>query len=180
MKPSAARQASNRGAANTTALPPLLDRGIARALAATVTADNRLAFARSLTFAAAAAYAASLHPSRGPLAPPERLVPLSAEAASAAAQLGSGLAGIPAAEAAYLLGCIYTSALPADFRADHGVFYTPPEIVRHTLDMAERAGTDWRHARCLDPSAGGGGFIIEMIGRIRTALAGTDPVLVLS
>ncbi len=71
-------------------------------------------------------------------------------------QLGAGLAGIPADEAVYLLGCIYTSALPADFRAAHGVFYTPPTIVRQTLDMAERAGTDWRHVRCLDPSAGGG------------------------
>jgi adenine-specific DNA-methyltransferase len=95
-------------------------------------------------------------------------------------QLGGGLAGIPASEAAYLLGCIYTSALPADFRASHGVFYTPPEIVRHTTDMAERAGIDWRQAHCLDPAAGGGAFIIEMIRRIRAALAGTDPALVLS
>jgi len=183
MRRSAARQGSARGAV-ATAVAPLLDRGIARALAAAVTGDgeNRLAFARSLTYAAAVAYAASLHPTRGLLPAPADLglIPLNHEAECAALQLGAGLAGIPAMEAAYLLGCIYTSALPADFRADHGVFYTPPEIVRHTLDMAERAGTDWRHARCLDPSAGGGAFIVEMIRRIRMALAGTDPALVLS
>ena len=108
------------------------------------------------------------------------MISLTAEAEAAASQLGGGLASFVPAEALYLLGCIYTSALPADFRADHGVFYTPPEIVRHTLDMAERAGTDWRHARCLDPSAGGGAFLVEMIRRIRIALAGTDPALVLS
>jgi adenine-specific DNA-methyltransferase len=173
------RQESTQAA---TAVVPLLDRGVARTLAAAVTAENRLVFARSLTFAAASAYAASLHPAGGPLAPPDDLglVPLGREADGVAMQLGAGLAGIPAAEAAYLLGCIYTSVLPADFRAAHGVFYTPPEIVRRTLDMAERAGTDWRHARCLDPSAGGGAFIIEMIRRIRMGLAGTDPALVLS
>jgi adenine-specific DNA-methyltransferase len=181
MRQSAVRTASARGAATIT-VAPLLDRGVARALAAAATGENRLALARSLTFTAAAAYAASLHPARIPPQVPDDigLVPLNPEAAGVAMQLGAGLAGIPAGEAAYLLGCIYTSALPADFRAAHGVFYTPPEIVRHVLDMAERAGTDWRGARCLDPSAGGGAFVIEMIRRIRAALAGTEPALVLS
>ncbi len=181
MRHSAARTASTRTAA-TASVTPLLDRGVARALAAAVTGENRLALARSLTVTAATAYAASLHPARIPPQVPDDvgLASLDAEAHSVATQLGAGLAGIPAGEAAYLLGCIYTSALPADFRAAHGVFYTPPEIVRHVLDMAERAGTDWRGARCLDPSAGGGAFVIEMIQRIRTALAGTDPALVLS
>ncbi len=180
MRRRSADQASAPGAA--AAVAPLLDRGVARALAAAVTGENRLAFARSLTFNAAAAYAASLRPARIPLPASDGLglIPLAREAESTAMQLGSGLAGIPAPEAAYLLGCIYTCVLPADFRAAHGVFYTPPEIVRHTLDMAGRAGTDWRHARCLDPSAGGGAFVIEMITRIRDALGGTDPALVLS
>ena len=180
MRRRSADQESAPGAA--AAVAPVLARGVARALAAAVTGENRLAFARSLTFNAAAAYAASLRPARIPLPASDGLglIPLAREAESTAMQLGSGLAGIPAPEAAYLLGCIYTCVLPADFRAAHGVFYTPPEIVRHTLDMAERAGIDWRHARCLDPSAGGGAFVIEMITRIRDALGGTDPALVLS
>lgn len=179
MRQSAVRKASARNAVPTA---PLLDRTIARALAASISDGNRLAFARSLTFATTAAYAASLGPPRDvlPASNDLSLIPLSGEAASAATQLGAGLAGIPAAEAAYLLGCIYTSVLPGEFRATHGVFYTPPEIVRHTLDMAERAGTDWRYARCLDPSAGGGAFIIETMRRIRAELAGTDPALILS
>ena len=77
-----------------------------------------------------------------------------------------------------MLGCVYIKALPPDFRASHGVFYTPPEIVRHTLDMAERAGIDWRRARCLDPSAGGGAFN-EIIRRIRDNLA-APPAFILS
>ena len=164
-----------------TASAQLLDRALTRALAAAVAQEHRLAFARSLTFAAVAAYAASLYPTAAPLPLPDelRLTPLPAQANRIATELGAGLAGIPPAEAASLLGAIYTSALPGDFRAAHGVFYTPPEIVRLTLDMAERAGTDWRTARCLDPSAGGGAFLIGMIRRLRAALPGTEPALLL-
>ena len=180
MRRPAARQEGTREAP-ATAVAPLLDRSVARALAAAVSGKNRLAFARSFTFTAAAAYAASLHPAR--ISPPTPndldLYSLNREAEGIAMQLGAGLAGIPTGEAAYLLGCIYTSALPDDFRASRGVFYTPPEIVRHTLDMAERAGIDWQHTRCLDPSAGGGAFVIEMIRRVRATLAGADPALVL-
>ena len=124
MRRPAVRQESAQGA--VTALAPLLDRSIARDLAGAVAGENRLAFARSFTFRVAAAYAASLHPARNPLPMPDGLDlgPLSREAEAAAMQLGGGLAGIPAAEAAYLLGCIYTSALPADFRAAM-VFSTP-------------------------------------------------------
>lgn len=167
--------------AATTAVPAL-DRSVARALASAIGEKNRLAFARSFTFAAAHAYAAALDANVPGLELPHDvlLIPLDTAAADAARQFGTALAGLTPAEAVYLLGCIYTSALPSEFRADHGVFYTPPEIVRHTLDMAERAGTDWRHARCLDPSAGGGAFLVEIIRRIRDALPGTDPALILS
>lgn len=164
-----------------TASGQLLDRALTRALAADVAQEHRLAFARSLTFVAAASYAASLYPTTAPLPLPDelRLTPLPPQANRIATELGAGLAGIPPAEAASLLGAIYTSTLPADFRAAHGVFYTPPEIVRLTLDMAERAGVNWRTARCLDPSAGGGAFLIGMIRRLRMALSGTEPALLL-
>jgi adenine-specific DNA-methyltransferase len=175
------RRPATREGAPAAATAPLLDRSIARDLAGMVGREHRLGFARAFTFRVATAYAASLRPAGALPRLPGRpdFAPLSGEADGAALQLGAGLAGIPAAEAAYLLGSIYTSVLPADFRAAHGVFYTPPEIVRHTLDMAERGGIDWRHARCLDPSAGGGAFIVEMIRRIAAALPGTDPALLL-
>ena len=179
-----AQPASRRKARETavTVVSPPLDRSVARTFATAISGENRLAFARSFTFATACAYAAALDGDRPTLAAPQDvpLIPLGAAAMDAATQFGAALVGKMPAEAAYLLGCIYTSALPSEFRAKYGVFYTPPEIVRHTLDMAERSGTDWRHARCLDPSAGGGAFLVEMIRRIRKALAGTDPAFILS
>ena len=181
----AAQQEVQEAAATAaaTVVTSALDHSVARALATAVGDENRLAFARSFTFAAACAYAAALDGNLPSLEVPPAaiaLIPLGTAAAAAAAQFGAVLVRATPAEAVYLLGCIYTSALPSDFRADHGVFYTPPEIVQHTLDMAERAGTDWRRARCLDPSVGGGAFLVEMIQRIRDALADTDPTLILS
>jgi len=161
---------------------PALDHSVARLLATTVADGNRLSFARSFTLAAARAYGAALGLQSAVDDGPRdiALIPLGAPAADAAAEFGAALNRLTAADAVYLLGCVYMSALPPEFRASHGVFYTPPEIVRHTLDMAERAGVDWRHVRCLDPSAGGGAFVIEMIRRIRISLAGTEPALILS
>lgn len=172
----------HEAARTTTSTTPVLDRNIVRTLAAAVANEHRLTFARSFTFSAARAYAARLGPGRSILRAPENvgLISLHTEAEAAAHRLGASLASFATAEAIYLLGCIYTSVLPADFRACHGVFYTPPEIVRRTLDMASAAGTNWRRARCLDPCAGGGAFIVEIIRRIRLALVGTDPALVLT
>jgi len=158
-----------------------LDHNVARAHAASTTDENRLAFARSFTFAAAQAYAATQQPSVSPLTAPDNLglTLLSSDAHGAAIRLGSSLAGLQPQEAAYLLGRSYTNALPEDFRSQNGIYYTPPEIVKQALNMAERAGTDWKRARCLDPSAGGGAFLVEMVQRIRDALDGTTPALIL-
>jgi adenine-specific DNA-methyltransferase len=158
------------------------DRRLARDLAAGVAVEHRLGFARGFAFAAVQAYvaAAPAAPRLPPLPDGLALVPLHDAAVLAASRFAAGLVGLGVAEAVYRLGSLYTGVLPADFRAAHGVFYTPPEIVRATLDMAERAGTDWRQARCLDPSAGGGGFLVEIIRRIRSSLGKTEPALVLS
>ncbi len=163
-------------------LIPALDRAVARSLAENIAEKHRLEFARSFAAATVRAYCASL---AAPATPAEfpgdfRNVTLGPEALQAAAELGKAFVPLPTAEAVYLLGCIYTSALPADFRAAHGIFYTPPEAVRHTLDMAERDGVDFARARCLDPSAGGGAFVVELIARLRITLEGIEPALVLS
>lgn len=159
-----------------------IDRTLARALAENCATDQRLAFARSFTYATARTLCASLAPAATfpELSRSVPLLPLTAQAKRAADDLGASIARAPRAEAIYMLGCIYTSTLPAEFRARHGIFYTPPEAARHTLDMAERAGVDFKRARCLDPSAGGGAFLVELLNRLRAALAGTDPALVLS
>lgn len=168
--------------ANRAAIAPLLDRAAARSLARNVSEKQRLAFSRAFTFATVRAFcASSAQRITLPELPPDLpFIGLDAEATKVAVDLGTALARAPVSDAIYMLGCTYTSALPSDFRASRGIFYTPPEAVRHTLDMAERAGADLRRARCLDPSAGGGAFLVELIGRIRAALDGTDPAFILS
>src|SRR6185437_10887869 len=79
------------------AVPPLLDRNVARALADTLSGENRLAFVRILTFSAATAYAASLPPAQRlfPSADDLRLVTVRSEVKSVAMQLGAGLSVVP-------------------------------------------------------------------------------------
>ena len=61
--------------------------------------------------------------------------------------------------AAYLIGTTYTVMLPEEYRGQYGVFYTPPSLASRLLDLSEKAGTNWRTARILDPACGGGAFL---------------------
>ena len=90
-----------------------------------------------------------------------------------------GVAAISDAETIDLLGAVYTSTLPNDYRAEHGIFYTPPALIGHLLDMATAAGMDWRTARVLDPACGGGGFLAAAALRMIAALDDIEPVLML-
>lgn len=107
------------------------------------------------------------------------LAPLKGEAEANAEELGATLAKEEMAALTYSLGAIYTSALPASYRATHGVFYTPPEIVEHLLQMAEHAGVDWSTARVLDPACGGGAFLVAVAKRMIAALRGTESAIAL-
>lgn len=156
-----------------------LRRDEVRALAGAVAADHRQGFAQALALATAAELAAVVGMKLPPMFPGLAPPPLGDDARSLAARLGAALAVHRAEDAASLLGTLYTGTLPPEVRARLGVFYTPPAIVSHMLDMAEAAGVDWATARCLDPSAGGGAFVVGMIGRIRRALEGTAPAIVL-
>ena len=125
-RPSARRDGAREAAA--TIAPLAIDHSVARALATAVSDENRPAFARSFTFAAACAYAAALDCNLPELAAPADvvLVRLGAPAADAATLFGAApVRALPAA-AVYLLGCIYTSTLTADFRADRGVLSLAP------------------------------------------------------
>lgn len=159
--------------------PPPLRREEVRALAGRVAADHRHGFAQALAHRTAAELAGALGMGLPPLPAGLSPLPLGGDAQALAGRLGAALAAHPPQDAASLLGALYSGTLPPDVRARLGIFYTPPPIVAHMLDMAEAAGVDWRQARCLDPSAGGGAFVAGMIGRIRRALAGTAPALVL-
>ncbi len=105
------------------------------------------------------------------------LAELSPATAADAAAFGRDLAPLPVAEAVAALGRLYTQALPAAHRTQHGIFYTPPALVRRLLDQAEHAGHDWRTGRAIDPSCGGGAFLVEAAARTLAAMAGTEPAI---
>jgi adenine-specific DNA-methyltransferase len=100
--------------------------------------------------------------------------------AADAASFGRDLARLPVPEAVAALGRLYAQALPPAHRAEHGVFYTPPALVSRLLDSAERAGHDWRAGRVLDPSCGGGAFLVDAAARMLAAMEGTEPAIALA
>lgn len=102
---------------------------------------------------------------------------LSAFVVADARALGKDFAVLPAGEASAAIDRLYTQALPAEHRAKHGIFYTPPALVRGMLDQAKGAGHDRRTGRVNDPSCGGGAFVAEAAFRIVAALADAGPAI---
>jgi len=147
-------------------------------LAADLAQDHRLGFARSFTQVVVAACqgARGLSETR-----PDNieLGLLSTEAAIAAENLGGAAAAMRPNQAAYFIGTIYTAALPDAYRAAHGIFYTPPDLLEHLLVMAEEAGVVWSDCRTLDPACGGGAFLVAVALRMQAALEGIDPAFIL-
>lgn len=93
---------------------------------------------------------------------------------------GHNLARLPVAEASAALGRLYTQALPPAHKARHGTFYTPSSLVCRLLDRAERAGHAWGQGHVIDPSCGGGAFMVEAASRMMAALSGADPAIVIA
>ncbi|MBI2497942.1 MAG: Eco57I restriction-modification methylase domain-containing protein [Opitutae bacterium] len=132
--------------------------------------SRQLGFARAVTQAVVSAYWAKLCAARG-VSLPLRLSPvptsqlkdeqldLYAEACSALEQEG----------AFFQIGEFYTAILPSDYRSRHGIYYTPPALVKRLLDLLEDQGVDWARARVLDPACGGAAFAAYLAQRILTA-----------
>lgn len=159
---------------------PTVDRDIGRALSYQLAEQHRLAFAQSFTFAVIQAYHEfSVLPHT--LARPDGIefLSLSSEASAAAKRLGHVLGRLEPRFAAHLAGRIYTTALPDSYRAAHGIFYTPPQLVDRLLLMAEAASVDWSTACVLDPACGGGAFLLPIALRMATALRQSDPAFIL-
>jgi adenine-specific DNA-methyltransferase len=93
---------------------------------------------------------------------------------------GRDLARLPLPEAVAAIGRLYTQALPPTHRTKYGVFYTSPALVRRLLNKAEAAGHDWRAGRAIDPSCGGGAFLVEAAGRMLAAMNGVEPAIALA
>ena len=156
-----------------------LDRQLARLLSTQLASDTRLRFARALTAAVVGGIMADkgLQPRALPVDLPP--LPLDAAAMAMAERMAQGILAGADAEIAGLLGAVYTSALPDEYRAQHGIFYMPSALIEHLLDMAAGAGTSWGTARVLDPACGGGGFLVAAAVRMAEALADAEPALVL-
>ena len=172
------RREAGRAVAAPTSIE--IDQNIARILSERVAENNRLAFARNFAYAAVNACwnARGVRASLGYIED-EPIPVLSSEATVAAERFGVAVAPLDPVTIAHLIGTVYTTALPATFRAAHGIFYTPPAIVERLLDMAEDAGVDWTKARVLDPACGGGAFLVAITARILRSLEGTDPSFVI-
>lgn len=164
-------------------LTSIIDRRAAIELSASSAYENRLDFAQSFSAATALAYSRILAnrpdvPCELPLPPLDGSM-LGHDALEVAAQTAAALEALSPAQAAYAIGTLYTTLLPAPFRARHGVFYTPPELVECLLIMAEEAGIDWKTARVLDPACGGGAFLIGVASRMVRALEDAEPTIAL-
>jgi adenine-specific DNA-methyltransferase len=157
-----------------------VDRDIARALSGQIAEKHRLAFAQSFTFAVMQV-CREIYILPYPLAKPPgiELLALSPEAMKVAEQFGDALAKLEPRFAAHLAGIIYTTALPEAYRAAHGIFYTPPQLVDRLLLMAEEASVDWSKAHVLDPACGGGAFLLPVALRMAATLKRSNPAFIL-
>ena len=173
------------GGADKAAAPPIIiDRSIALELSASLATENRLSFAESFSSAVVAAYWRARHEGRpvpGSFAQSAGFhrATLTPDVDSVACAIAGGMASASPAAAAYAIGTLYTALLPEPFRAQHGIFYTPPELVECLLLMVEESGVDWRTARVLDPACGGGAFLIAVAERMARALSRAEPAIAL-
>jgi len=97
-----------------------------------------------------------------------------------AEEIGTLVARDEPVSAGFKIGEIYTALLPADFRARHGVFYTPPALTHRLLDLASTAGVDWTRAYVLDPGCGGGAFLTPVALKILSFLDDKRPAAALN
>lgn len=85
---------------------------------------------------------------------------LTPDVLNVAEDTGKIIALFPTADAAFLIGSIYTAMMPNELRAQLGAFHTPPPLVDRLIEMAEDAGFDPAKHSVIDPSCGGGAFLV--------------------
>jgi adenine-specific DNA-methyltransferase len=144
-------------------------------------AIDEIAFARAFAYRMASAWWTALtNGNHRPQALRELfsdlvLSELTAWDSSSAEERGKALACLDTGLAAYQIGLAYTSLLPKEHRGIHGIYYTPPALVRRLIDQASAIGVDWRSARVLDPACGGGAFLAPIAHRIIQELRDCSP-----
>jgi len=106
----------------------------------------------------------------------EQYTLLNADAKILAKKIGLALSNNSVNESGYIVGTIYTSLLPDDFRSKNGVYYTPPSLTQRLIKQATKAGVDWKTAKVLDPACGGGAFLAPVIEKKLEALSDLKPM----
>lgn len=156
--------------------PPERAKNEARALADSRPPKLRLAYAQAFGAAVVTRYWTTLHAKHGRTmrAAPVGFGSLGREGLELALALAEHAARLNVENAAYLVGSTYAAMLPPEYRSKHGVFYTPPLVVRRLLDAAASAGTDWKVARVLDPACGGGAFLGSVASLMVESLKGCN------
>lgn len=90
-------------------------------------------------------------------------------------------AGLPNDEKHYWVASLYTLLMPKGRRRRLAVFFTPPQLARHAIDVLVESGIDPCTHRVLDPASGGAAFLIPLANRIASDLRkrGRDSRLIL-
>ena len=142
-------------------------------------AAERLEFtlAEAVSIAAIQGYWAALT-EKLPLRRPPRLAgELPASVAATARRVGEILAPLPVAHSGYHLSLLYSGLLRPEWRAKHGVYYTPPALSDRLLDQAEAAGLNWSRAHILDPAAGAAAFLVPAAVRLIRTMGPCTPAV---
>ncbi|WP_426434076.1 Eco57I restriction-modification methylase domain-containing protein [Bradyrhizobium genosp. P] len=82
------------------------------------------------------------------------------------AALAAGLAQLGVDDRHYWISTFFTLLMSVSLRREKATYFTPPPVVRHLIDQAEKAGLDLKTARVIDPAAGGAAFVSSLAGRM--------------
>lgn len=171
-------------------LPPVpaleAGRATGRVLADTITEDeDRIAFASAFGHLLISAWWQTLTSEdssaptlRQPLQPYSTM-DLPTSARTLADALGKAAAQLDAEIAAYHIGQIYTCLLPPAYRAERGIYYTPPALTTRLIAQATSSGVDWTTCQVLDPACGGGAFLAPVARRILHELQDCSPAILI-
>jgi adenine-specific DNA-methyltransferase len=156
-------------------------RAASRAMAASTSEGERLSLARGFGSQVVEAWWRAIMGDgigstavRAPLAGFDTIEP-SGELRVLANDIGKAAAQLDDETAAYEIGLTYIGMLPAAFRGENGVYYTPPALTARLIGQATEAGTNWATARVLDPACGGGAFLAPAVRQMIAALPGCSP-----
>ncbi|PYE48778.1 N-6 DNA methylase [Paenibacillus barcinonensis] len=91
---------------------------------------------------------------------------LDLESNKLAKEIAGFLSTLSIIECSYYIGVLYTYLLPQKYKAEYGIYYTPPVIAERLLDLLGSEGVNWSKDSILDPACGGGAFLVPVANRI--------------